>query len=323
MPYEEISALLSPLYADAIAKPPFWERKPLLAHYTSISTLASIVQNKEVWFSNPLLMNDHEELRFGIGNAMRAIRTSNEINLALETDERRAKFRSHVDFFVDDFDERHLLDVYVFCLSEHEATDTDGLLSMWRGYGSDGNGAAVVFDTSKLSAPHEGPLILDSVHYANHEERLKWIEELVSKFAALLASQHVADDDLYNTAHILMNRILLFSLFTKHDGFREEREWRAVYLPTNDMKKIFSPFFGYHVLGNKVEPKLKFPIRPIPSITSDDATLEKIIHSIILGPNASVPMTRRSIERMLELLGAPELRSRVVASTIPYRATTR
>ena len=43
-----------------------------------------------------------------------------------------------------------MIDTYVFCLSEHAKDDTDGLLSMWRGYGGNGNGAAIVFDAGKL-----------------------------------------------------------------------------------------------------------------------------------------------------------------------------
>jgi hypothetical protein len=139
MPFAEVSALLEPLFSDIRDKEPFWIRKPLLAHYTSISTLESIVRNREVWFSNPLLMNDHEEMRFGIGNGMRAIREAADVRIALETDERREKFRHYIEHILQDFDEQHPLDVYVFCLSEHEKDDTDGRLSMWRGYGSDGN----------------------------------------------------------------------------------------------------------------------------------------------------------------------------------------
>ena len=37
-----------------------------LAHYTSISNIEDILKTKEIWFSNPLLMNDRKELRFGI-----------------------------------------------------------------------------------------------------------------------------------------------------------------------------------------------------------------------------------------------------------------
>jgi hypothetical protein len=52
----------------------------------------------------------------------------------------------------------------LFCLSEHAKDDTDGRLSMWRGYGGNGNGAAIVFDTAKIAAREESPLVIAHVH---------------------------------------------------------------------------------------------------------------------------------------------------------------
>ena len=48
---------------------------PLLAHYTSIGTLERIAQTGEIWFSNPLYMNDVDELRYGMGLGLHAVRT--------------------------------------------------------------------------------------------------------------------------------------------------------------------------------------------------------------------------------------------------------
>jgi hypothetical protein len=36
---------------------------------------------------------------------------------------------------------------------------------MWRGYGGNGNGAAIVFDTAKIAAREESPLVIAHVHY--------------------------------------------------------------------------------------------------------------------------------------------------------------
>ncbi len=41
--------------------------------------------------------------------------------------------------------------IHITCFSEYESGDNVGLLSMWRGYGEDGEGAAIVFDTAKLA----------------------------------------------------------------------------------------------------------------------------------------------------------------------------
>jgi hypothetical protein len=55
------------------------DEKPLLAHYTSVEVLEKIIQNKEIWFSNPLFMNDWEEMRFGMIEGMRAFHQSEAV----------------------------------------------------------------------------------------------------------------------------------------------------------------------------------------------------------------------------------------------------
>jgi hypothetical protein len=59
---------------------------------------------------------------------------------------------------------------YVFCLSEHAKDDTDGRLSMWRGYGGNGSGAAIVFDTAKIAAREEMSLVIRHVHYGTAQD---------------------------------------------------------------------------------------------------------------------------------------------------------
>ena len=56
----QIFHLFTHLFNDEIK----WlmEHKPLLAHYTSISNLEKILKDDEIWLSNPLFMNDLEEV---------------------------------------------------------------------------------------------------------------------------------------------------------------------------------------------------------------------------------------------------------------------
>jgi hypothetical protein len=62
----DVMQLFLPLYADLRPEDGFQNKKPLLAHYTTIQVLEKILGNNEVWFSNPLFMNDMEEVRFGV-----------------------------------------------------------------------------------------------------------------------------------------------------------------------------------------------------------------------------------------------------------------
>ena len=75
------------LWSDFQSEKNFPVERPLLAHYTSIATLECILQNDEVWFSNPLNMNDFEELRFGVIESAKAFRLSERIESCCGTAE--------------------------------------------------------------------------------------------------------------------------------------------------------------------------------------------------------------------------------------------
>jgi hypothetical protein len=76
------------LWADVVDESDFPARRPLLAHYTSLATLEKILQTEEVWFSNPLVMNDLDEVRFGVLRGNELFHSSASIEQACGTSER-------------------------------------------------------------------------------------------------------------------------------------------------------------------------------------------------------------------------------------------
>jgi hypothetical protein len=218
------------------------------------------------------------------------------------------------------FANEHVIDVYVFCLSEHVKDDTDGLLSMWRGYGGNGSGVAIVFDAGKLPVWDGSPLIFARVQYASTEERTNRLQRLTTQFAKILGQTSIPDDKLYLGAYYFFERLKLFALFTKHHGFKEENEWRVVYMPDRDRGKVFDRMLSYCIGPRGVEPKLKVKIERIPDLTDDDLSLSRIVERIILGPSLSSPLAHASILKMLETLGGSDLKDRIKSSTIPFRA---
>lgn len=122
------------------------------------------------------------------------------------------------------------------CLSEHAKDDTDGRLSMWRGYGGNGNGAAIVFDTAKIAAREESPLVIAHVHYGTGQMRENWLQRCIAEFGEILAKSEIPDDKLSIAAYYFFERLKLFAIFTKHRGFLEENEWRVVYMRDRDRR---------------------------------------------------------------------------------------
>ncbi|WP_421376450.1 DUF2971 domain-containing protein [Paraburkholderia sp. DD10] len=266
-------------------------------------------------------MNDLEELRFGMLAGRERFRSNEELKRALGSQTRYNDFKNLLENFFDGFAREGAFDVYIACFAQHEHEDNDGLLSMWRGYGANGNGACIVFDTSELNEVGDSPLIIGKVEYASRDERIERIDGIISVFCELLKAIHVPDEEIRFAAWTLFERLLIFTLYTKHTGFHEEQEWRIVYMQHRDQEGLLSKMLDYHIGPRGAEPKLKFDIAPLKGVTDETVLIDKIVHKIILGPTSAADIHRLSVARMLERIGRGVLVPKLVSSTIPYRPT--
>jgi hypothetical protein len=307
------------LWDDVPPENEFPQRQPLLAHYTSIASLESIVKNDEMWFSNPLYMNDWEELQYGMNAGAAEFRRHQGLVEACGDASTHANLVSHFDKLFHEFDIDHAIDTYVLCFSEHAAADNDGLLSMWRGYGASGSGVALVFDSAKINAREQTPLVLRKVIYATQADRMAWVGKKLVALAGVLRAIDKTDENLYYTAAAWIERLKMFALFTKHSGFSEENEWRIVYFSERDKNQALSGMLSYVVSPRGVQPKLKLRLMHVPGVIADDMSLEKVVDRIILGPSISTVLASSSVRRMLQLTGKRQLADRVVSSSIPFR----
>jgi hypothetical protein len=184
MTEQELQRAAVALYADFtnLAEPDTPDRPLHLAHYTSLEVLEKVMTNDEVWFSNPLMMNDYQEVRFGLSEATRIVgvlKDDTTVLQALNGKENVEKVFGAFSKALQGFDINILFDVYVFCLSKYDFKEQpDGKLSMWRGYGANGQGAALVFNTSFLTVVPDSPLFFGRVRYGSANERARWLEEL-------------------------------------------------------------------------------------------------------------------------------------------------
>jgi hypothetical protein len=266
-----------PLYSHLKAEDAFHVKKPLLAHYTNVQVLEKILKTGELWFSSPLYMNDLEEVRFGILESQKLVMESKEIDDACVSKERTDYLRHCFNHYISHYDMHHLKDTYVFCTSEHRPNDNDGLLSMWRGYGANGNGVAIVFDTGQLEVLETSPLIIANVIYASREVRLQWLKDMLSTFVGILKVTSIPTEKLHIPSECLFERIKIFALFSKHSGFEEENEWRVVYMPERDPNKKLASMLNYSIGPRGVEPKLRFKVAPLEGIASPNLSLSGII----------------------------------------------
>jgi hypothetical protein len=218
---EPIANRLFSLWNDLRPEDEFYARKPLLAHYTSMEVLEKILRTNEIWFSNPLLMNDIEEVRFGLNESQRLVMASEGISRVCGDQTRIDLFRNAFLKNYSQFAVTQVIDTYVLCLSEHAKTNDDGVLSMWRGYGGNGHGAAIVLDASKLNNLPASTFMLAKVQYGSGQDRTRWIESKINEFVALFSSAPIATGELPEAAFWLFQRFKLFSLSQNITGFQK------------------------------------------------------------------------------------------------------
>ncbi|WP_375069162.1 DUF2971 domain-containing protein [Stenotrophomonas lactitubi] len=316
---DELSACVDGLWSDLKEDEQFPSKRPLLAHYTSLSTMESIFRGEEIWMSHPFLMNDDEELRWGIVEGVKRIRTNESLASTFGSASNYAAFLEAVEGAMDKEGSTNALDTYVACFCQHEKGDTDGLLSMWRAYGADGGGVAIVFDTSALVEDEESPLIIAPVSYATTKERYAWMDWALSICSKAITGFGPSANDVSvgQIAYAYFQRLRYFALFTKHAAFREENEWRVVYFPDRDEKHRYSALLSYAITQKGIQPKLK--LRLGANAVGAPLLLEKAVHSILLGPTAGSLLSEHALKRMLCTLGKPALAQKVDLSSTPYR----
>jgi hypothetical protein len=318
MTEEEIRQIFLRLFDDVGPAEP--NSIPLLAHYTKLDVLESMIQNEELWMANPLYMNDHDEIRFGIIEGRNRVYSSAKIRNSLALPRAHDAFMASFEYAFRRFVDQDVLDVFVLCFTRHCAKDNDGRLSMWRSYGANASGACIVFDPKKIPEADNLPFMFSKVSYSSTERRLQTIDVLIDKFCGLLDSIDATDLIAHHGGHYFFERLKLFALFNKHSGFGEEREWRLVYRLDMDENQKYKDMIDYKG-ARGLEPKLKLKLRQLPHYKPDGIRIESIVDRIILGPTNSNSPIRAMVDRMLIKLQKADLREKVFSSTIPYRST--
>ncbi|CUH49264.1 DUF2971 domain-containing protein [Ruegeria atlantica] len=307
------------LYSDLPAENEFETARPKLAHYSSLFVLESMLKNDELWLSNPLVMNDYEEVAFGINASLRAIYQHERLLNSLQTKQRCDLFLASFQSCYDEYGTSEIAELYVGCLSQYDDREPNGKLSMWRAYGADGGGAAIVLDTAKLTSVPQRGLVLAKVVYGTAQERLAWINRLFSSVAEFLRKVEFDDAAVPTLAKEVFKRIVLASIFSKDVGFREEQEWRLAYLKDRDPESQFEKMKSYSISGRGIEPRLKLNMGALSRIFGMDYSYENLADAVILGPTASTPISVMATRKMLQEFKKTTLAKKVRGANIPYR----
>ena len=209
------------------------------------------------------------------------------------------------------------LGTYVTSISEHDdKEDFHGRLSMWRAFGGNTARVAIVFRVPRFSAgPMAMNLIFSPVAYLTEEEAHNVIHEVIRNIGQDCDFLRLVDRQiLLNTVFVMF---LASAVCLKHEGFREEREWRAIHCP----KLIPSPLIhpGTEVVGGVPQLVYKLPLDATVAPALADLDFSKMFDRLIIGPSPYPWVMYEAFVGALKEAGCPEVDNRVWNSNIPIR----
>jgi len=226
-------------------------------------------------------------------------------------------FSSMIKWWREQYVTNHLADTFLFSTSEVDSTEVDGSLSMWRSYGGDGSGAAIIFDLSALTVREDSPFLIERVAYSTAEECRQEADRIIELLLPIVPHFEGDENRMFNVARLLFDRFKILGLLTKHKAFSDENEWRLVYLPERDTAGVLTHMIDYHV-SDIVHPKMKYKIEDGSKALGGAAQFDQLVYRIILGPTGASNLSKIGFWKVVQK-HLPTLKGGVHGSSIPYR----
>jgi hypothetical protein len=284
-------------------------------HYTSAEAALKIIRAKRLWMRNATCMVDFREVQHGL-DILSGFFSNQKNRDALLNSLDRCHLgigRSAIDLFDQKVNDIRL-ETYIASISEHDdSEDVSGRLSMWRAFGS-GSRVALVLRIPKFTgATLRLGLLFSPVAYLSEAEAARVFAEVtanIEKNTAFLAS--VPKPVILETVFLMLQAA---SVCLKHEGFREEREWRAIYSPTFRPSSLMET--SIEVLGTVPQPVYHIPLE---SSVSPGFDLADLFDRLIIGPTAFPWATYQAFVSALRDAGCHQPEERVFVSNIPIRS---
>ncbi|AIE59046.1 DUF2971 domain-containing protein [Bacillus methanolicus] len=225
------------------------QTKKVLYHYTSLDRFMGMIENNNLWMSKGNFLNDSSELIYIEKIANDTIKKledriiekygNSESEALLRIDflkQLRVAIEKFIhDITIDDFE------VYVLSLTQNQDS-----LTLWYHY-SKGDGYNIGFSTDalidKMNAvkkriEHEFNLFYGKVIYDNDQQEKMLIESLIRSFDCIyqFKDRFRFEELAENLHHHFFSVIVSFSIFFKHESFRNEEEYRIALTRRRERK---------------------------------------------------------------------------------------
>ena len=207
---------------------------------------------------------------------------------------------------------------YISSISEHYAQeDVHGRLSMWRAFGGGGARVGIVLNVPSLS---QGSLVLNllfsPVAYLTEASVHRVLDEVIENIRANCDYLRTVERSILVRTVFMM--LLAGVVCLKHEGFLEEREWRAIYAPKRWPSTLMES--STEVIGGIPQIIYKIPLDERVSEHLGDLDLSKIFDRLIVGPTPYPWPMYEAFTGALVKAGVPDAEKRLFVSGIPIRA---
>jgi len=206
---------------------------------------------------------------------------------------------------------------YISAISEHDKEeDMNGRLSMWRAFGGNVARVGIVLNIPLLSGgalPLN--LLFSPVAYLSEPSAHDVLLEVIRNVRADCDFLRTVDRSAVVRSIFAM--LLAGVVCLKHEGFREEREWRAIYAP----KRAPSPLMASstEVIGGIPQVVYKIPLDAAVSESLADLDLSRMFDRLIIGPTPYPWPMYEAFVAALKQAGVADAENRLFASRIPIR----
>ncbi len=282
------------------------------AHYTSADAALKILQGKRLWMRNAICMSDYREVQHGFDifrNFFAEKGNESAFTKALDNCAPGAGEEA-IKIFNQWWNDIRF-NTYIASFSEHDPSeDLHGRLSMWRGFGGGSNPrVALVFKVPWLLDPGvKLHTIVSPVAYLRQVEVHKVIHDVIEKIHA--ECEFLRSMPRPQVVAMAFTMLMAGVVCLKHEGFREEREWRAIYAPKRWPSDLIES--STEVVAGVPQLIHKLPL-------DGDFDLTRILDRVIIGPSAFPWVMWEAFVAALTAAEITNAGERVFVSDIPIR----
>jgi len=261
----------------------FYLKGGRFVHYTSAEAALNIIRTKRIWMRNTTCMSDYREVQHGfqILHEFFANKTKRDSFIKALDACSEGVAQQAIDMFDQWWNDTQFR-TYVTSVSEHDdKEDLHGRLSMWRAYGGNPARVALVFRLPFFSAGATSlNLMFSPVAYLTNSESHDVLGRVIKNVQNNVDFLRSVDRQT-----IVLN---IFSMLVagvtclKHEGFHEEREWRALYNPLRVQSALMEGVT--EVIGGVPQRIYKIPLDKAVSDALSDLDLVNIFDRLIIGP---------------------------------------